>query len=42
MKISKPLALVLALATALAVLSGSIAVPLLCRPFTMPTSTHSG
>ena len=33
MKISKPLALLLALLTALTVLSGAVAVPLLCRPF---------
>lgn len=33
MKGSKPLALFTALLTALAVLSGSIAVPILCRPF---------
>ena len=33
MKTSKPLSLLLSLLTALAVLSGSIAAPLLCRPF---------
>ena len=33
MKTSKPLSLLTALFTALAVLSGSIAAPLLCRPF---------
>lgn len=33
MKTSKPLSLMLSLLIALAVLSGSIAVPLLCRPF---------
>lgn len=33
MKTSKPLSLFTALFTALAVLSGSIAAPLLCRPF---------
>ena len=33
MKTSKPLALFLALLTAVAVLSGSVAVPILCRPF---------
>ena len=33
MKTSKPLSLLLSLLTALAVLSGSVAVPLLCRPF---------
>lgn len=33
MKTSKPLSLLSALLTALAVLSGSIAAPLLCRPF---------
>ena len=33
MKTSKPLSLLLSLLTALLVLSGSIAVPLLCRPF---------
>lgn len=33
MKTSKPLSLLSSLLTALAVLSGSIAAPLLCRPF---------
>ena len=33
MKTSKPLSLLLSLLTSLAVLSGSIAAPLLCRPF---------
>ena len=33
MRTSKPLSIVLAVLTALLVLSGSIAVPLLCRPF---------
>ena len=33
MKTSKPLSVVLSLLTALAVVTGSIAVPLLCRPF---------
>ena len=33
MKSSKPLSLLTALATAVLVLSGSIAVPILCRPF---------
>lgn len=33
MKTSKPLAVVLSILTALTVLSGAVAVPLLCRPF---------
>ena len=33
MKTSKPLSLLLSLLTALLVLSASVAVPLLCRPF---------
>ena len=33
MKQSKPLSIVLSVLTALLVLTGSIAVPLLCRPF---------
>lgn len=33
MRTSKPLSVLLAVLTALLVLSGSIAVPLLCRPF---------